>query len=338
MDQNWYLHLDTDAGGKKTGPFPLDQILGLFADGEIPPTARVSGAATHETIAVSELARRQAQPNAVGTGPRTPKPFTPPPRPADLVPPPPVTATEVTATPQADPALGLFDALQAAKERKQHAAAKKASLSGARAILTQSKGQLKERLSEVPHKTWLILGIALLLIASAWGLAYALKGRTPKEPAVSSEKAAAPNSPSTETPPAGLAAPSGSSGPAGPAVGSPAMPMTPAQGTSPGAIRRGAQPNGAAQPQAAPAYNPYNNGGGASYQGDDDLPPPPPLPEPPMPADYPPPPPGGDFGNGPYPGGAYPNEPLPPPMGGDPMGMSPDGNAPPPPPPPGPLE
>src|SRR4051794_40749563 len=112
--QEWFLEVE----GKKTGPFTTEQILGLLSEKEIPGTQRVTSDGAH-WMTVRELADRQ--------NPRpASKPFVPPPRPQELTPPPPALPGETVqekapAKPARDPAIGLMDALQAAKDRKSHA-------------------------------------------------------------------------------------------------------------------------------------------------------------------------------------------------------------------------
>ena len=70
--QEWFLEVE----GKRTGPFTTDQIVGLFQDGEVPGTQRITSASSEgKWITVNELVDSNK-----------PKPFHPPPRPADLTP------------------------------------------------------------------------------------------------------------------------------------------------------------------------------------------------------------------------------------------------------------
>src|SRR5437763_1874403 len=102
----WYL----DVNGKKVGPFSQDQLAGLLRDGEILPTQKVT--ADHiggHWVDVTEVAHPDG-PTLSG--------FRAPPRPPEHKP-------EPGHKPIGDdPALGLFDTLQAAKEKSANAPAR----------------------------------------------------------------------------------------------------------------------------------------------------------------------------------------------------------------------
>src|SRR4051812_32845216 len=98
----WYL----EVGGKKSGPYSTAQVLELAQSGQLQPHHRVTAAHLGEQwITVDELARSMG-----------PESFHPPPRPSTL------QEKQQSYSPPAgagggDPMLGLFDALQAAKDR-----------------------------------------------------------------------------------------------------------------------------------------------------------------------------------------------------------------------------
>ncbi|MGK5082264.1 hypothetical protein WDW37_03085 [Bdellovibrionota bacterium FG-1] len=164
--QEWFLEI----GEKKTGPFTTEQVLGLLADKEISEQQRVtSGLPDSVWISVGEFARI-----------RTPKPFTPPPRPSDLV-----LSTDSShssssanfiPSAQDDPAISLFDALQAAKERKPQ--------SGARALPPESVHLTPHpfSLDRIPKRAWVVVGIGLLFFGAALLMTRYIKGRISSQP------------------------------------------------------------------------------------------------------------------------------------------------------------
>jgi hypothetical protein len=160
--QEWFLEVD----GRKTGPFATDQILGLFADQEIPGTARVILTAPgSEWTTVAELA---APP------PVAAKPFVPPPRPAELQP-----ATSFRPVKSSSkPELSLMDALRVAKERRTHHPTSNVANTGSSST-GLSGFNLIARVQDVPRKAWLIAGTAAVLAAATWGMTQFIKQKAP---------------------------------------------------------------------------------------------------------------------------------------------------------------
>ena len=161
--QEWFLEVE----GRKTGPFPTEQILGLLADHEIPETTRVLSAAPGSSwITVRELADSEN---------RKSKSFVPPPRPTEAQASPETeNASASPAAPAASkPEHSLLDALLAAKERKAQSA---------RALPPEHSEAAHPnpfQLQNIPRKVWMMVGTAALLCIAAWGLAHFIKQTSP---------------------------------------------------------------------------------------------------------------------------------------------------------------
>lgn len=187
--QEWFLEVE----GRKTGPFATDQILGFFADHEVPGTARIiSGAPGSEWTTVAELVAVE-QKNLPPSLPS--KPFVPPPRPAELQP-----ATSPIPT-VAKPELSLMDALRVNKERL-HGGTKAIEIPKPES--SQDSFKLITRIQEVPRKAWLIAATAALLLVATWGMTLFIKQKAPTV-AAQPAPAAAPSDDSRPTP-GGMAA------------------------------------------------------------------------------------------------------------------------------------
>jgi hypothetical protein len=196
--------------GRKTGPFSVEQILGLLAEGEIPETARmISSAPGSDWITVATLAQQHkthqlqqqkaqaiqvqaTQPEAAPAPQLPSKPFIPPPRPAELQP-----ASKPPSAPK--PELTLIDALRVTKERRAHASHKSDPTSKD----STPPFQFAAVVSSVPRKAWLIAGTAALLCIATWGMTRFIRQKAPavalqvQDPAASSAApvAAAPAAP-----------------------------------------------------------------------------------------------------------------------------------------------
>ncbi len=182
----WYLEVN----GKRVGPYTTDQLREYLQKDQIKPFHQVTAAHLNgQWISVQELM------TSLDASPAERKnaPFQPPPRPSDLDQTPlPVTRDE------ADPAMSLFTALQASKERKQSAPMVK--------LENTSSGSF---MPEVPPQLWLaILAIvALGAVATAAFKFFETSQKNesqvasvPKKPATTSASAPLPTVTVTSTP------------------------------------------------------------------------------------------------------------------------------------------
>lgn len=159
---DWYLEVN----GSKTGPYPSDQILGLFHEGEIPPEARITADHLHDQwITVQELARSAHQIPERPDFSLLPQSSHP-------------TASENTSE-------ELFDTVQ----RVRHPTPRSQTKPSAKATPTPAKGapsaepspsELPESRDPIDWKKWgPRAGLALLLIAlvsfSFWGILQLMK-------------------------------------------------------------------------------------------------------------------------------------------------------------------
>jgi hypothetical protein len=161
--QEWFL----EVGGKKTGPFSAEQVLGLLQEKEIPETQRItSDSLEGKWVTALEFSKM----HAAGLLPT--KPFNPPPRPIEQVLPP--GTLEIPHEIPTDPALGLFDALQAAKERKQSRFKRLRPRSRAR---DGEDGPVNEA-PLIPNNAWLLAVLGLALLGGAWGMSHFIKQKT----------------------------------------------------------------------------------------------------------------------------------------------------------------
>ncbi len=149
---------------------------------------------------------RETSPSPKKESELTQRPFTPPPRPPDLSP-----SSEITRTIQpaalaeasdpappkpaemrADPVDGLFDALQAAKERKAHRHP------------SQSETQAESEIDRLTHSHWIwIAAGSLFVLGVAGGVTWFFKSKSPQAVASNTNESppAAPPTP-THRPPA----------------------------------------------------------------------------------------------------------------------------------------
>jgi hypothetical protein len=174
LSHEWFLSVD----GVKTGPFSVDQILGLYADKELVDsqltTTDALGSAWITVHELYELQEERKKPFIA--------PFAPPSRPSELTQPgftleslsrAPVPPPSTTKAPM-DPAISLFDALQAAKERKS-------TTTGAGGRTMPPEGgaagwEMETRGAGGSSRKYAILALLLLLMTGFWAVNNYMKG------------------------------------------------------------------------------------------------------------------------------------------------------------------
>lgn len=194
----WFLEGEGqgEVRGQRSGPFTFEQLQGFFHEKQILPTQKVTSPLIHhQWITIQELMDRhrahqasRAPTAAVHSGP-----FVPPPRPAGVE----EHAHDPNLLPDGkslsnDPMLSLFDALQAARDRKQ---AKVAPPQQARTSSDQAtwKG--------LPVQAWYVIAVGAMLAVGIGGW-IRLMNEVPKDstPTAESRRAVAPTAPAMATP------------------------------------------------------------------------------------------------------------------------------------------
>jgi len=151
-----------DVAGVKTGPYTKDQITGLLEDNEILPDSKITSESLNgKWVSVRDFLDNQStikkvEKNATNFG------FQPPPRPVDLDKRS-EDSEEQLLEQGTDPALSLFDTLQAAKERK--AAKLSPPVKGDWGKPTSLRRKIK-----IPKQAWFIAGTALILVSAIFGM------------------------------------------------------------------------------------------------------------------------------------------------------------------------
>lgn len=180
----WYLEVQ----GTKTGPYTATHIQALFQEGKIPGNLRVTTPPLNgQWISVHQLLDLYKK----MASDKRPSEFQPPPRPEGL------DRGEKTDLnlKREDPTLGLFEALQAAKERKNTAQqqAQQQRFQEEGMSTWRPGGGLNRR--SIPPQVWLIMSLVLLLGTSVWGVMKVLNKTFPAGGAASltqkAEKSAA---------------------------------------------------------------------------------------------------------------------------------------------------
>jgi hypothetical protein len=194
-----------DVEGTKVGPYTLDQIRGFIKDGEI--LARHKITAPHlgwQWTTVGEILEAETAHQAGRKPPLAEvRPFAPPPRPAQgqllnrSADPSPTLSPSPERT---DPAIDLFDVLQAARERK-------AALRQLPSAHDDSSDWFSRIQRRVPPQAWLVTSMTLVLGTFVWGMTRLFQGTPEIAPSTRIEEAAARSStPSKPVPPPEMAA------------------------------------------------------------------------------------------------------------------------------------
>jgi hypothetical protein len=158
MDLNpsaeWFLEVH----GTKTGPYTVEHIHALLTEGQISPLLRVtSDRLSGEWITVQEMLQAYSSSKISGE-------FQPPPRPDDIEK---ALGSSSAERQSEDATLGLFDALQAAREKKHQSVLSQQRVSS-NVEMGWAGGSRSSR--SVPPQLWLILSLFMVLSAAVWGL------------------------------------------------------------------------------------------------------------------------------------------------------------------------
>ncbi len=175
LSGEWYLKI----GSNQVGPYTVEQIQKLMEEGEIRPSNRVTSSelkgawiSTQELLTTYEQTRTEAAAKATEeeakrittrqtSHSQQNSPFSPPLRPLEIGK---ISGFHPTSDPINDPALSLFETLQAVKERKSTS---KISVTPLEAEQIGFLGKIKKIL---PSQAWVILALTTALGLFAWGM------------------------------------------------------------------------------------------------------------------------------------------------------------------------